>query len=958
MREFPPFRLDTVNQCLWRGDGVAEERILLAPKTFDVLRYLVEHPGRLVTHTELLDALWPKTYVQPEVLKSHISEIRAVLGDDARKPLFIETMSRRGYRFIAPVTEGASAMDAAAAGEMGATATAAGPSRMTNLPETVSELIGREAELQAVTALVTEHRLVSLVGAGGIGKTRLGLEVARHLLPRFPDGVFVAELGPLSSPELVPATVASALGLTHVASTVSHEGIAGAVGTKKLLLVIDNCEHVIEAAARMTEALVRAGPGISLLATSREPLRASGEYVYRVPPLDVPAGDNQDMQDVFGYGAIRLFVSRAHAAEPRYIAEGRVAAATAAICRRLDGIPLAIELAATRIVGFGVDGVAARLDDRFRLLTGGSRTLPRHQTMRATLDWSYELLSESERVVLRRLGVFVGAFTLDAVSAVAASVEIPASEVADSVANLVGKSLLSADVGGAIVHYRLLETTRAYAREKLIEGGEFDHFARRHAEYYRDLLRHADAELETRPTTEWLAAYQPHIDDVRAALDWAFSLTGDVAVGVALTAATVPLWTHLSLLAECRARVEQAIESLGREVPSDPPRDMRLYLALGHALLHTRASGGPEMKAALTKALELADIMNDTRYRLGAIHGLYLHHINTGEYQRAISLAEQFRTVAAETADRSDVPIGSRLIGLALHILGDQPGARRHLEPLVGSRFATARPSHIILYQYDQRVTLDCYYARVLWLQGFGDQASRLTESLVGYARTKDHLLSFVYTLLIAACPIALYVGDLTTADHHVRLAFDLAARHALDVWNVWAQCFEGILLIKRGDHRAGAQLLQATLERLPEPAFHHHLSLLLAELAAGLGGAGQIAEGLVVVDKALARAEETEAGWYLAELLRTKGELLLLGRVPTAVATAEKCFHQALDVARRQGALAWELRAAMSLARLWRGQQRASQARKLLAPVYRRYTEGFGTADLIAAETLLASLR
>jgi predicted ATPase len=943
MREFPPFRLDTVNQCLWRGDGVAEERILLAPRAFAVLRYLVEHPGRLVTHDEFFEALWPKTYVQPEVLKSHIAAIRTVLGDDARKPLFIETLSRRGYRFIAPVREGASAR----------------ASRTTNLPEAVSELIGREAELAAVTALATEHRLVSLVGAGGIGKTRLALEVARHLLPRFPDGVFVAELGPLSRPELVPATVASALGLTQVAHTLSEEGVAGAVGTRKLLLVIDNCEHVIEAAAGMAEALLRASPGVSLLATSREALRVSGEYVYRVPSLDVPGEDTQDVEDVFRYAAVRLFVSRAHAVEPRYVAGGPVAAATVAICRRLDGIPLAIELAATRIAGFGVAGVAARLDDRFRLLTGGSRTLPRHQTMRATLDWSFELLSESERAVLRRLGVFVGAFTLDAASAVAAGVDIPASEVADSVANLVGKSLVSANVGGGLVHYRLLETTRAYAREKLIGSAEFDHVAQRHAEYLRDLFEHAEAELETRPTAEWLSVYRPHIDDLRAALDWAFSRSGDVGVGVALAAATAPLWTYLSLLTECRARVEQAIAALGRQVPSDPRRDMRLYLALGHVLLQNRqASARPEANAALTKALELAEITDDGRYRLAALHGLYLARFFTGEYRNALNLAEKFRTVAADTAARSDVPIGNLLIGLTLHVLGDQPGARRHLEPLVGSHFVTARPSHISLYQYDQRVILECYYARVLWLQGFGDQARRLTEKLVDYARTNDHPRSFLYTTLHAACPIAVFVGDLATVEHHVRLAFNLAARHAIEMWNGWAQCFEGVVLIKRGESHAGSQLLQSALERLPAPAFHHHVSLLLPELAAGLGGAGQIAEGLVVADTALALAEQTEAGWCLAELLRTKGELLLLRREPTAVATAEQCFHQALDVARRQGALSWELRAATSLARLWRGQQRVNQARRLLGPVYRRFTEGFETADLIAAKALLDSVR
>ena len=939
MREFPPYRLDPVNECLWRGSGLAEERLLLAPKAFAVLRYLVEHPGRLVTQDELLEALWPKTYVQPEVLKSHITAIRAVLGDDARKPTFIETLSRRGYRFIAPVTEGAPA----------------GLSRMTNLPEAVSELIGREAELRAVTALATEHRLVSLVGAGGIGKTRLALEVARHLLPRFPDGVFVAELGPLASPELVPATVASALGLPHVAGTVSRDGVASAVGTKKLLLVIDNCEHVIDAAAAMAEALLGGSQGVSLLATSREPLRVSGEYVYRVPSLDVPVEDPPDMEEVFRCGAVRLFVARARAAEPGYVAERHIAAATVAICRRLDGIPLAIELAATRIAGFGVAGVAARLDDRFRLLTGGSRTLHRHQTMRATLDWSYELLSASEQMVLRRLGVFVGAFTLDAASAVAASVDLPVSEVADSVGNLVGKSLVSADVGGAVVHYRLLETTRAYAREKLIESAELDPVARRHAEYYRDLFERADAELETRPTAEWLAAYRPHIDDVRAALDWAFSPSGDVGVAAALTAAAVPLWTHLSLLSECGTRVERAIASLGSQVPSDPRRDMRLYLALGHAILHTRASGALDMNAAFARALELAEVVDATRYRLGAIFGLYAHRLTTGEYRLALSLGEKFRTVAAQTADRSDGAFGSRLIGLALHVLGDQSGARRHLEPLVHSRVASARSSHIILYQFDQRVLLDCYYARVLWLQGFGDQAKRITEDLVEYARAKGHALSLLYALIVAACPIALYAGDLATADRHVRLASDLTARHPLEVWSAWAQCFEGALLIKRGDNRAGSQLLQSALERLPEPALHHHISLLFAELAAGLGGAGQIAEGLSRVDKALARAEQTEAGWYFAELLRTKGELHLLERGPTSVDTAEKCFHRALDVARGQGALAWELRAAMSLARLWHGQQRVSPARKLLAPVYRRFTEGFETADLIAAKALLA---
>src|SRR5262245_6075488 len=371
---------------------------------------LIDARGTVLTKDELMSRVWPDRVVEENNLPAQILTLRKVFGPDRD---LIRTVAGRGYQFTGEVRT------------VGAVVAGSPPSPVISIPQAVSELIGREAELREVTALATEHRLVSLVGAGGIGKTRLGLEVARHFLPRFPDGVFVAEFGPLSRPWLVPATVAGVLGLTHVAGAASPEGVAGAVGTRKLLLVIDNCEHVIDAAAGMAEALLRASPGASLLATSREPLRVSGEYIYRVPPLDVPKEDTQDMEDVFSHAAVRLFVARAQAAEPRYIAEGRVAAATAAICRHLDGMPLAIELAATRIVAFGVDGVATRLDDRFRLLTGGNRTLPRHQTMRATLDWSYELLSESERVVLRRLGIFAGAFTLDAATAVAASVDDP-----------------------------------------------------------------------------------------------------------------------------------------------------------------------------------------------------------------------------------------------------------------------------------------------------------------------------------------------------------------------------------------------------------------------------------------------------------------------------------------------------------------------------------------------------
>ncbi|HWO85403.1 MAG TPA: winged helix-turn-helix domain-containing protein, partial [Stellaceae bacterium] len=533
--------------------------IHLGGRTFDVLMALIEGQGAVVAKDTLMERVWPNRIVEENSLHFQISALRNALGADRD---LIRSISGRGYQFTGEIRTIAARPQAQSVAATAASVSAA-PRPPTNLPEPVSELIGRDVEVEEILGLTAAHRLVTLTGAGGIGKTRLGLEIARHLLPKFADGVWAIELAPLSDPDLVPATVAMALGLELVGGAVSPEHIANALAAKQLLLVLDNCEHLVESAASMAEALLRANPAACVLATSREPLRAEGECLYRVPPLAVPTEGSQDAEDPLRYDAVRLFVARARAAEPQFSPDGRVAAAIAAICRHLDGIPLAIELAAARTNALGVEELAARLDDCLHLLTGGRRTaLTRHQTLRATLDWSYQLLPELERVVLRRLAIFAGGFTLQAASTIAAIDEITGSDIVDCAANLVAKSLVAADLRGAKGWYRLLETTRAYALEKLTQSGEFEQVARRHAEYCRDLFERAEVELQTRPASEWLAAYGRRIDNLRAALDWAFSPTGDVAVGVALTIAAVPLWVQLSLVQECRARVERALASL------------------------------------------------------------------------------------------------------------------------------------------------------------------------------------------------------------------------------------------------------------------------------------------------------------------------------------------------------------------------------------------------------------
>jgi predicted ATPase len=624
--------------------------------------------------------VWPDRIVEENNLQWQISALRAAFGASRN---LIRTVSGRGYQFTAEIdtVDGRPEADAGTAiaavpshpREAGVDGGIPGELPPTSLPEPVSELIGRDDILGEILSLAAALRLVTLTGAGGIGKTRLALAAARRLLPQFADGVWLAEFSPIADPGLVPVSVAAAVGLDLGGGVVSAQRVAQALAGRRLVLMLDTCDHVIGGAAALAEAVLRAGRRPHLLATSREPLRAEGEWVYPVPPLAVPAEDAEDADDLLRCGGVRLFVERLRAAEPHFAPDRRSAAMIAAICRRLDGIPLAIELAAARAAVLGVEEVATHLDDRFRILTGGRRTaLPRHQTLHATLDWSYQLLSEPERVILRRLAVFAGVFRLEAASAVIAGPEIAPAEVVDGIANLVAKSLVTIVAGGTVVRCRLLDTMRAYAIEKLIEAGECQWLARRHAEHCRDLIERAEAEWETRPTAAWPAEYAAEIDNLRAALDWAFSPDGDAQIGVALTAAAVPAWMQLSLLEECRGRVEEALAVLATIAEPDARQEMKLLAALGASRLYTRG-GVPEVASAWTKALELANSLGDPEYQKRALWGLWSFHVNGVDYRTSLSLAHRFGSLAAKSLDPDDRFIGERMIAISHHNLGTPP---------------------------------------------------------------------------------------------------------------------------------------------------------------------------------------------------------------------------------------------------------------------------------------------
>jgi predicted ATPase/DNA-binding winged helix-turn-helix (wHTH) protein len=943
--ETGPWEVDLSKREL-RSEG---EPVSLGGRAFDLLAALVRSAGELVTKDELMAQVWPGAVVEESTLQVHISAIRKALGS-ARGML--QTNSGRGYHLLGNWTVRQGQPDSRAAHEN--PAPSAVPSFSSNIPVAGSRLMGREKLTQEVQDLLSAYRVATLTGPGGIGKTALAMQVAHDAFPGFEGDVLAVELVGLADPRLVPSAVAGVLDLMLGGDIISADAVARAIGERKLLLVLDNCEHVIDAVAGLTEAVLRRCSRTLILTTSREVLRVDGEYVYRVPPLDVPPKHDEDPDSLLRHGAVQLFVARTTTLRSDFKADSETLPIIAAICRRLDGIPLAIEFAAARTATLGVRQVAARLDDRFRLLTDGRRTaLPRHQTLRAALDWSYELLSEPEQQLLRRLAVFVAGFTLDAAIAVMRETGQSGATVIDGVAALVCKSLLMLDGSSEEKCWRMLETIRAYALERLAECGEAAAAARNHAVYYRDLFEEADLRSTTMSKLAWLTEYGREIDDVRAALDWSFSAGGDPALGVGLAAAAVPIWLHLSLMVECRDRVEQA---LAAALPArDARQDMRLFSALGGALLYT-IGPGPRTNAAWTAGLELAEALDENDCRFRALWGLWVSRLNNGEHPAALAVAEEFRSVVGKALHPVDALIGERMLGFSRHFLGEQSVARAHIEAMLSRYVPAEHQLHIIRFQYDQAVTAKATLAVILWLQGFPDTAMHVAEESIEEARSIDHAVSLCSALAQGACPVALHTGNFDAAHRFISLLLQYAERHALGVWHAIGMCFQGILRIQLGDVTGGLHELRSKLAELPPARFARRYTSFMAAQAAALGSTGQLTEAHYAIDDAIAVSEQNNEWWFFPELLRIKGGLVAL-EVDGDENVVEGTFRRSLDWARKQGALSWELRTTADIATLWRGQGRQTEARDQLASVYHRFTEGFETADLQSARQLLNKL-
>ncbi len=934
---FGPFRLFPGERLLEK-DGVA---LHLGGRALDILILLVERAGEVVSKRELVARVWADVTVDEGSLRFHVAALRKALGDGQSGARYVTNVPGRGYCLVAPVSR-SNRPETPSLEKASST-------QPRTLPAKLGRMIGREDTVRKIADDIAARRFVTVVGPGGIGKTTVAIAVGHRLQASFDDAIHFLDLGALSDPRLVPIVLASTLGLV-VHSDDPVPSLLASLRDKRMLLVLDSCERVIDTLAPLAERIIAAAPQIHILATSREALRVEGEQIHLLPALDCPPVDAKlKASAALAFPAVQLFVERAAAGSNRFALSDADAPAVAEICFRLDGIALAIEIAAGRVGAYGIRGIAALLDGRFGLLWQGRRTaLPRHQTLSSALDWSYDLLSDVDRAILQRLAVFVGVFTLEAAEAVAAGDGIDEAQVVEAIADLVAKSLVSSEIGATPVRYRLLDTTRAYVLAKLIESDTADAIQRRHAAYYRQSLERILAEAPGGQAAD-IAPPREFIGNVQAALEWSFSPQGDLALGIGLAAVAARFFAQASLLTECHRWSERAVAAL--EAASRGSRsEMELQAALGLSMMFTRGNT-EDVRTAFTRGLELAEALDDPSYQLQLLSGLHIYLTRIGDFRGALTLGERSEEIAQRLPDPANLMVAHWMVGVAQHLIGNQAAARAGcetaLKPVPVPPWARVA--------YDRRIVALVALTRALWLTGFPDRARKVARYTITQAEAQGHpptlCISMIWTVYAF-----LWAGEWQSAEEIIERIIAHAAKHSLAPYQAVGLGLKGTLSIKRGNPEAGIGIVRASLEALYGNRHQILTTVFASHLAEGLAMTGQWDEALATIDGAIAEVGNSGDSADFPEMLRLKGQVL--DRLsPKDSAKAEACLRQSLDCARRQSALGWELRSATSLGQLWSREGRAGEALTLLAPVYARFTEGFDTIDLQAARKLLEEL-
>lgn len=877
--------------------------VRLGPRSFDLLLMLVKRAGEFVGKEELLSTVWAGVIVEDASVRVHVSLVRKALGEPGEGDgceEWISNVPLRGYRFNGKVTRERIVT-------RHETGTAAGPPFM-RLPSRLTRLVGRDDDVDGIVSSIVQHRLVTVVGPGGIGKTSVAICAAKRYHAETGAQVGFVDLSPLISPDHVQGTLARALGIAaDLPDTL--EAIVQSLAGRDVLLLVDNCEHVVEPLARTLSLLLSDLPGLRVLATSRETLRLLGECVFRVPALAVPDAAQSSLSQIVRSPSVELLLARARAAgaDDFREEEGRF---LAKISRQLEGVPLAIELVAARLGAQSAKDLASRLDDHVRLLSIGNRgATGRHRSLAAALDWSMALLDAHEARFLRALSVFRGAFDVESALAIAPAGLAP--DVAfDALASLVDKSLVMFDASEHVAAYRLLDTTRAHAAALAAESGERADYLRRHAAHMLDTMKAATAELPSLSERAWGERYAHRLDDVRYAFENCLSDLAGVPTAAALITASAPLWFHVSEVAEYRDRVAAALSAIERREDRDVKAETWLTTALIVALLHTDGSNRA-LDLLCDRAIAGAQAAKVRVLELQAHWGRCTHDMFRGAYADALRHSGVLLGVVQSWSDLAALNLAHRISAMANHFCGAFDVSRRHSDASLRMSEGAGR-TRANMVGVDPVVAAKALLARTLWIQGHTAEALATATDAIARAQENEHATSLC-AALYGGCPVALWSEALDLADGWIRLMREESRRRGLVGWLRYADWYHEGLLAASGDPVAHVCRVS---ERLPGYDAPHREMLATFR-------AEWVDEGL------LERVRAGEGLWCAAEVWRGIG--FHHERCGSA-GDAEACYLQAFDIARRQGATAWARRAAFSLAGLWNGQGKPWQARQVIS--------------------------
>ena len=932
---FGPFELSTAERSLKK----AGEVVAIGGRAFDILTALIDKAGEVVSKDELIAKAWPDVTVEQGSLRVHLSALRKALGEGQFGTKYIENVQGRGYCFVVPIERQADDHD------HGLTSSSA-----SNLPPPLGRMIGRDDAVRDIRAMLEVQRLTTILGAGGIGKTTVALAVGHAALADFTDQVFFVDLSAAKDNEQVIGAIAAAIGLDPQFVD-PEETLLRSLGRRKALIVLDSCEHLIETTAEIADGIFQRAPGISMLATSREALQIAGEQVFHLRPLDCPPEQpGQTAVEVLSYSAAQLFVERVGARANEFSLSDNDASIVAEICRKLDGIALAIELAAGRAAIFGVRDTIARLDSRLDLLKFGRRTAnPRHQTLRATLDWSHDQLSGGEQVVLRRLAIFVGHFTLEAVLAVAEEEEIENSEIVETFGNLVNKSLVGVWTSSRGPSYRLLDTTRSYALEKLANSGEHASIAARHASFAIQMLEGDPLNVFDLESAEAPASVlRDGLGDIRAALEWSFGPDGSDPIGIRLAAVASRVFLALSLFLECRNWMEKAIDRMAPDC--DPRSQMEIHASLALSLMFT-GGNSDRVHDAFKTALSFAERREDAHQQLRLLSGLSMYLHRTIDAAGSLEVALRAESVAKKTGNPEDAALADSMLGAAYYMLADHARAPKYLERAL-HRLPASRRFNATQYLFDLRTTSLFNLTRSHWFAGNLDRAAHYAERTIEEAESSNHPIALCRALILTM-PFYFWIGHLGQVERCLSELELTAEKYSLEPFRAVGLGLRGRHLIRAGQTADGIYLLRDSLEKLRILRYEMLVTDFVSELTVSLAKQNELAEALVLIDDSIATQLRSKRPLHLPALFLAKGTALVCGEAQQ-ISSAQECLEEAMTLAGQQSALSFELRAGLELAQLWIGQGQIQRAHDLVGPIYDRFTEGFATPDLALARRIL----